>query len=1012
MEQAAILKSGIVVKLTNLTKPTYTIYGFLNSFETVIDGVTKKFRETVVTDFKEEDQKNKDAIGGFYEEQFFLEYLTDKNKLYQLKDHYYKFKLATVDDEINVKKLKVIAPYTDFCKIETYKWIYKPNISVIDNGTEQIIIPSGLDPAPLLGENIQLNSNAMQFYSHKIRLFVTPLTDINVKQAKALLLAKIAIRISQIESILNLFDLDTYTDFGYYINSQKSEWSTQPIFANPTIEVLEDYMRNLTNFYKSFYVNQIKIQKAPKEEKFYWLARCLSAEALATVPTYEKVNLLEKISDYSHQLTEINEGESLAIKIIKSFTFDSVSAADRNELLRRLMLIQVYQVPTVYNQINTVDTKQTLFEILYSKIDDNRSGRYTIGPLAYTFGLLDTKDNRTEFTLMLYKIWKSSKYNPKYADPSYTLPKNVFGIYPESYYMKLIADAGNSSALTAYYNPETSPAILVYNTTNTSYSDNHLNTTDVNYIIGDFEGKKIKIRKQERVTTTEFDYEKYDYSQEVNITSPIYGTYDLYQPISIIGFKPNLDLLETFKDPETKVAYENDRFLNIPVFFLYYMQDYSNLKKIDFGIVGLVEVAMNLSGIGALADLKYLGYLSKARSVWTGTATASETVLFWKAVDGVNNTVQFTADNLASINSYTNNTSTDQDVKEFTDKVSVVFDYISMGALVTDPIMKRKLFDAAAEVIAQERKLILLGKSHGLDTHTMDAIKAIYDIQSLIGLMQLKLDNLPSHASDNILTRFSTFTDDEKYDFFAYFYNLKEEAKWKEMNFQHSRVVNGITQQYTLVDIWKNEIIYLKNQRTVEFLEGVNIVRNDSGLLKHIHDGDFEIKLRGGNSIIGEPKITGSHNINILRKTPVTSAKPLLKGEIYWVDPPPKYSKPNDILNSYQQGKIERNMSDLTDPHTGLPFEKGNGSSIATKKGENVYFPISYSTERINEEMAYALSQIDRSKPYDTKIGADGSYSFYYRGRASDGHILEIIYLSTTNNKNTAILQTIYPVNF
>jgi hypothetical protein len=111
MEQAAILKSGIVVKLTDLINPIYTIYGFLNSFETIKDGVTKKFRETLITDFKEEDQLNKDAIGGFYEEQFFLEYLIDKNKLYQLKEHYYKFKLATDDDIINVRKLKVVDPY-------------------------------------------------------------------------------------------------------------------------------------------------------------------------------------------------------------------------------------------------------------------------------------------------------------------------------------------------------------------------------------------------------------------------------------------------------------------------------------------------------------------------------------------------------------------------------------------------------------------------------------------------------------------------------------------------------------------------------------------------------------------------------------------------------------------------------------------------------------------------------------------------------------------------------------
>lgn len=875
MEQAAILKSGIVVKLTDLINPIYTIYGFLNSFETVIDGVTKKFRETLITDFKEEDQLNKDAIGGFYEEQFFLEYLIDKNKLYQLKEHYYKFKLATDDDEINVRKLKVVDPYTDFCKIETYKWKHEPNIPVIDNATWQIRVPVGINPDPLGGENIQLNSTAMQFYSHKIGLFVTPLADANEKQAKALLFAKIALRINSI--ILDLhkpLSIELNTDLANYLNNQILEWTNNPIFVNPTIETLEDYSRNLSNFYKSFYANQILIKNAPKEDKFYWLARVLSAEALATVPTIDKIILLEKISGFQQLLTESNGGESLVLKIVESFTFDSVSATERNDFLDYLMQNQVYQVS--FREKGSFDSHQTLFETLYYKIDDNRTGRYKIGPLAFTFGLLDTKDNRKAFILMLYKIWKSSKFNPKYADPSYALPQNVFGVYPESYYMKLITDVGNSTALTAYYDPETSPAIIVYNATSNSSTDSYMRVTGVDYILGDFEGKKVKIHKKETTTTIDY-YSTRENNQYINTYTTLYGTYDLYQPISIIGFKPDLDLVETFKNPETGITQEEDRFPNIPVFFLYYMQDYSDLKKIDFGVVLAAEVGMNLTGVGALADLKYLGYLSKARSVWTGTATASETVLFWKAVEGVNNTVQFTADNLAAINSYANNTTTDTDVKEFTDKVSVLFDVITIGSLVTDPIMKRKLFDAAADVLAQERKLITLGKPHGLNADAMNAIRAIYDVESLIDLMQLKLNNLPSYANDNILTRFSTFTDDEKYAFFADFYNLKKEADWTVMNVQYARVIDGNVQQYTLVDIWKNDIKYLKNQRTFEVLKSFNFVAYDTRnnrLREHL----FEGHVYPLGDVGGFHHIEGSLDENAFGKIDLTVVTPDSKG--------------------------------------------------------------------------------------------------------------------------------------
>ncbi|MBF7093218.1 hypothetical protein IUY40_16925 [Flavobacterium sp. ALJ2] len=813
MEQAAILKSGIAIKLTGLTNPKYTIYGFLNSFETVINGVTKKFRETVVSDFKTEDQVHKDAIGGFYEEQFFLEYLTDKNKLYQLKEHYYTFKPATVGDKINVRKLKVTSPYNDFCKIETYKWAYQPNIPIIDNGTWQITIPPGVVPSPSEGENVQLSNTAMQFYAHKIQLFVTPLTDTNDKQAKALLFAKIAIQINSIENIFNLIELNTNTDFGQYINSQKSEWSTQPIFANPTIEVLEDYMRNLTSFYKSFYSNQILIKKAIKKDQFYWLAKCLSAEALATVPTNDKIELLKNISDYSHRLTENNGGEQLALKVIKSFTFDSISAVERNDLLYALMQIQIYQISNAYNQTNSFDTKQTLFEILYSKIDDNRTGRYS-------YGIFNTDNNRQKFILMLYKIWKSSKYNPKYADPSYTEGANAFGIYPESYYMKLITDPESSIEKTQYYDSINSPAILSYISSSKESNDHYIRTTGEHYILNELKGKKITIFKQEKTEVVDQDG-----IHTIDHKPFIYGVYDLYQPISIIGFKPDLDLVETFKDPETGVNL-NDPTPTIPVFFLYYMQDYSNLKKIDFGIMLATEIALNLIGVGQLSNLKYLNYLSKTRAVWTGLATSSETVLLWKAVTGVNGLIQFTAGNALAISMYIGNTNPDPDVKKFTEKLNIFLGILTIGSLLSHPTIKRRLYAAAADVLTQERKLISLGKLHGLDIDTMNAIRKLYGIDDLIDLMQLKLNNLPSHLNDNVLLKFTNFTKDEKYSFFTDFYNLKEETNWMSINLKRYKSINNQIQEYTLVDIWKNEILILNFARKdLSFLISFNRIK-------------------------------------------------------------------------------------------------------------------------------------------------------------------------------------------
>ncbi|KRD56725.1 hypothetical protein ASE40_21340 [Flavobacterium sp. Root935] len=96
----------------------------------------------------------------------------------------------------------------------------------------------------------------------------------------------------------------------------------------------------------------------------------------------------------------------------------------------------------------------------------------------------------------------------------------------------------------------------------------------------------------------------------------------------------------------------------------------------------------------------------------------------------------------------------------------------------------------------------------------------------------------------------------------------------------------------------------------------------------------------------------------------------------------------------------------------GADFVNGSGSSIANKKGENVYFPVSYSTERINEEMAYVLSKIDRLKPNKVERNSLGQYSFTYVSKASDNHKLEIVYLSNNSNPLLGKLQSIYPQHF
>jgi hypothetical protein len=82
-------------------------------------------------------------------------------------------------------------------------------------------------------------------------------------------------------------------------------------------------------------------------------------------------------------------------------------------------------------------------------------------------------------------------------------------------YIKLITDVGNSTALTAYYNPETAPALIVYNASSSSSNDSYSRVKGVAYILGATAGEKVKIYKKETTTTLEH-YSPRENNQHVN----------------------------------------------------------------------------------------------------------------------------------------------------------------------------------------------------------------------------------------------------------------------------------------------------------------------------------------------------------------------------------------------------------------------------------------------------------------------------------------------------------------
>lgn len=296
-----------------------------------------------------------------------------------------------------------------------------------------------------------------------------------------------------------------------------------------------------------------------------------------------------------------------------------------------------------------------------------------------------------KYIILLYKIWFTSTYNPIYSDPSYTKQLNACKVYEESPYMKLIdnPDPNNSIKVPKFYNNITTPPFIIYECVTGKRNGAKIETsTNYNYKMV---GKSIEVY--------EYKIESRKGYQDHYSDPILYGTYELLQPVTVMGLKPDLDLVETLADLIDGESLGNQKIHTIPAFLLLYMEDYSNLKKIDFGVMLTTEIALNLTGVGALADLRYLGYLSKMRSLWTAESViASDVVLSWKAVSGVVNTFEFSAINTIALNNYVIHTTNDSLTKEIAEKANTYLIWATIGSMIARPYIQSKVIDSAFEL--------------------------------------------------------------------------------------------------------------------------------------------------------------------------------------------------------------------------------------------------------------------------------------------------------------------------
>jgi len=347
-------------------------------------------------DLRTEDQNTVYITAGYYDEVKFLDYLAKKIPVDEISK--YKLNLSpkkdggyledgVVGDTILVRKLYVVSPYTDFCNVIDATWIYNGD-KLIDDAQLEIIIP---DNAKKDINPVTIDPKAQEFYQRNITL-------VNVdgflqKDESAYALALIALQINNIQkNIFPIFSADPV--FKTYIDNQIVEWASGEIFTTPSLQDFQNYLKDISEFYRGFYSNQVFIKAAKNDTKLYYLAYVLSISALGVVPVSDKIRILNEISAgyilgvVSSLLPYYNE-EEFVIKVVKS-----VIAGQEDDFLNGL--------------INTKSldggANVTLFQVLYDRVNDVGLG----------FGVGNLKQLMDE----LYKLWVRSIFFPYNLDGS------------------------------------------------------------------------------------------------------------------------------------------------------------------------------------------------------------------------------------------------------------------------------------------------------------------------------------------------------------------------------------------------------------------------------------------------------------------------------------------------------------------------------------------------------------------------------------------------------------------
>lgn len=625
MANAAILKTYRIVQTNNLSDLIFDLDGFL--VELTLTNIHYKYARN--EQFKQEDTINSKA-GSYYPESEFLKYINNKGvSINELEKKNINLNLAlknaVKNDTIIVLRLYVQKPYQLFYQLLKYEIVFDGNKESVINEKFDISVPTNIPPpSPFLAGNI--SNDALQFYELRKTLIAGFAEDKQYFAAKQITEASIVIDMI-VHDIFTLFPSNDQLLYSF-ITGQLNEWKSGDIFGNLSLESLERFKVRLLNYYKSAYINSLKILDAENEEKLYWLALSLSADTLSLLPVAQKISLLTYIaSNKLSYLFEKETEENLAINILLSFNQSNIGEVD--DFLDRIINVKP-----------DVSTKTTLYEALYRKM--STSLNITEGIVGLSNWVFNTsfKPTTTKGQLVqaLYDLWQVSKYNPYNVDG--TVKPGTIEFIKTNSSLADFESTDDESAIFKYTHVSAydvfpfatspnyqGPPLYTYRETNRSAAPIVMPYESNRWFGIYFDNFSFKIEEDKILAYQQGLPAYYRYGtltaedNEKRFPIPsyrefLYGTYNIYQPVSLLNLNVETKTMISTVNGDNIQADGSQINSLIPIFVLEFIDSAGDRSDAEIMIGYVVDVATTFTGVGTVSKLKHLRW----------AATGAETV--------------------------------------------------------------------------------------------------------------------------------------------------------------------------------------------------------------------------------------------------------------------------------------------------------------------------------------------------------------------------------------------------